>query len=173
LSPLRLPCSPSFRPKSYVVRGEYRGAGSFSLAGTRTGHNDKCEEASACICGYVGIRGCFDDEFKTESVRFFEEVRQGQFVIVVSDIILDELELAPEAVHSILANLPRHQVEIRDRFGIGPDTDVEFRIVGGSIVLKKAPKKLELRKWKGRCDDSFKELGYSSVDSFMDDVRGR
>ena len=28
--------------------------------------------------------GCFDDEFKTGSVRFFEEVRQGRFVVVVS-----------------------------------------------------------------------------------------
>jgi AbrB family looped-hinge helix DNA binding protein len=63
--------------------------------------------------------------------------------------------------------------EIRDRFGLGPETDVEFRIVGGTIVLKKAPKKLDLRKWKGRCGASFAELGYSSVDGFMDDVRGR
>ena len=63
--------------------------------------------------------------------------------------------------------------EIRDRFALGPDTDVEFQIVGGSIVLKKAPRKLDLRKWKGRCKNSLEELGYSSVDSFMDDVRGR
>jgi AbrB family looped-hinge helix DNA binding protein len=63
--------------------------------------------------------------------------------------------------------------EIRDKFGLGPETDVEFRVVGGSIVLKKTPKKLDLRKWKGRCKDSLAELGYSSVDSFMDDVRGR
>ncbi len=63
--------------------------------------------------------------------------------------------------------------DIRDRFGLGPDTDVEFRIVNGSIVMKKAPKKLDLRKWKGRCLESFSQLGYSSVDKFMDDVRGR
>jgi AbrB family looped-hinge helix DNA binding protein len=63
--------------------------------------------------------------------------------------------------------------EIRDRFGLGPDTEVEFRIVSGSIVLKKSPKKLALRKWKGRCKDTFAELRYSSVDSFLDDVRGR
>jgi hypothetical protein len=40
-------------------------------------------------------------------------------------------------------------------------------------VPKQAPKKLELRKWKGRCKASFAALGYSSVDSFLDDVRGR
>jgi hypothetical protein len=38
---------------------------------------------------------------------------------------------------------------------------------------KKAPKKLDLRKWKGRCKDSFGRLGYKSVDRFIDDVRGR
>ena len=63
--------------------------------------------------------------------------------------------------------------EIREKFGLGPETDVEFRVINGSIVLKKAPKKLNLRKWKGRCKGSFAELGYSSVDKFIDDVRGR
>ena len=40
--------------------------------------------------------GCFDNEFRTESVRFFEEVRSGRFLLVVSDVTLDELGLAPE-----------------------------------------------------------------------------
>jgi len=35
--------------------------------------------------------GCFDDEFKAESVRFFDEVRQGQFVVVVSNVALDRV----------------------------------------------------------------------------------
>jgi hypothetical protein len=56
--------------------------------------------------------GCFDDEFKLESVRFFEEVRQGQFVVVVSNVTLDELELAPDSVRGVLADLPAQQVEI-------------------------------------------------------------
>jgi len=43
----------------------------------------------------------------------------------------------------------------------------------GSIVLRKAPRKLNLRKWKGRSKDSMAELGYLSVDKFIDDVRGR
>jgi AbrB family looped-hinge helix DNA binding protein len=63
--------------------------------------------------------------------------------------------------------------EIRDQFGLGPETEVEFRVLGDSIVLKKAPKKLALAKWKGRCGKVFAELGYSSVDRFVDDVRGR
>ena len=63
--------------------------------------------------------------------------------------------------------------EIRERFGLGPKAEVEFSVIDGSIVLKKAPKKLDLRKWKGRYKDSFAELGYTSVDRFIDDLRGR
>jgi AbrB family looped-hinge helix DNA binding protein len=63
--------------------------------------------------------------------------------------------------------------DIRDQFGLSPETEVEFRVIGGSIVLKKAPRKLKLSKWKGHCGDTFAKLGYSSVDKFIDDVRGR
>ncbi len=63
--------------------------------------------------------------------------------------------------------------DIRERFGLGPETEVEFRVVGDAILLKKAPKKLKLAKWKGRCGDTFAKLGYSSVNKFIDDVRGR
>jgi AbrB family looped-hinge helix DNA binding protein len=63
--------------------------------------------------------------------------------------------------------------EIRDRFNLGPETEVEFCVVHGPIVLKKAPKTLNLRRWKGSCRDSFAELGYTSIDKFINDVRGR
>ena len=63
--------------------------------------------------------------------------------------------------------------ELRDQFGLGRDTEVEFSVIDGSIVLRKTPKKLNLAKWKGRCRSSFAKLGYSSVDKFIEDVRGR
>jgi len=63
--------------------------------------------------------------------------------------------------------------DIREQFGLGPQADVEFRVVHGSIVLKKVPKKLNLLKWKERCREIFAELGYSSVDKFIEDVRSR
>ena len=62
---------------------------------------------------------------------------------------------------------------IRDRFGIAPETDVEFRVVRGEIVLKKTPKKLSLSKWRGKCGQSFSKSGYLSVDEFIEDIRGR
>jgi len=63
--------------------------------------------------------------------------------------------------------------EIRDRFGLGPNIDVEFHVENGSIVLRKAPRKLEIERWRGRCRASFADLGYRSVDEFVEDVRGR
>jgi AbrB family looped-hinge helix DNA binding protein len=63
--------------------------------------------------------------------------------------------------------------EIREEFGLGPATEVEFVVVKGAIQLKKAPQKLNLRKWKGYCKESFRKMGYTSVDKFIDDVRGR
>ena len=68
--------------------------------------------------------GRFDDEFKAESVRFFEEVRLGQFVVVVSNVTLDELELAPDQVRGVLAGCLRSRsrslVRRRSRTGSTP-----------------------------------------------------
>jgi AbrB family looped-hinge helix DNA binding protein len=62
---------------------------------------------------------------------------------------------------------------IRDEFGLTPETEVEFSVIKGSIILKKAREKSRFRKWRGRCKESFAELGYSSVDRFIEDLRGR
>ena len=63
--------------------------------------------------------------------------------------------------------------DIRLKFGIDASTPVEFKVVDGLIVLKKAPAKLGIRKWRGKCAGSLSKLGYSSVDKFMDDIRGK
>lgn len=63
--------------------------------------------------------------------------------------------------------------DIRKHFGLGPDTEVDFQVVQGAIVLKKAPKQLNLRRWNGHCMQSFADLGIPSVDKFIDDARGR
>jgi hypothetical protein len=34
-------------------------------------------------------------------------------------------------------------------------------------------KKRKLAKWKGRCGENLRKLGYVSVDKFIDDIRGR
>ena len=66
--------------------------------------------------------------------------------------------------------IPKH---IRQQFGLKPQTEVEFQIAKGSIQLRKKPRKLNLDRWKGYCRKSFKELGYSQVDEYIEAVRGR
>lgn len=63
--------------------------------------------------------------------------------------------------------------ELRERFGIGPETEVEFQVANDAIVIRKKPKPLNLRKWRGRCQEALAELGYDSVDQFIEDLRGR
>jgi AbrB family looped-hinge helix DNA binding protein len=63
--------------------------------------------------------------------------------------------------------------EIREQFGIGPETEVEFRVSRGEILLRNSPRKLNPDRWKGHSGKAFAKLGYSSVDRFIDDVRGR
>ncbi len=63
--------------------------------------------------------------------------------------------------------------DIRERFGLGPNTDVEFRVVSGSIVLKKKSARTNFKNWKGHCKKTFSALGNTSVDQFIEDVRGR
>jgi AbrB family looped-hinge helix DNA binding protein len=63
--------------------------------------------------------------------------------------------------------------DLRERFGLKPETEVEILVVNKSIILRKKPRKLALARWKGRCRKSFVDLGYSRVDEFIEDVRGR
>jgi AbrB family looped-hinge helix DNA binding protein len=62
---------------------------------------------------------------------------------------------------------------IREQFGLGPEADVEFRVVSGSIILKKTPGKVNFGKWKGHCGKRFSAFSDSSVDKFIEDIRGR
>ena len=63
--------------------------------------------------------------------------------------------------------------QIREQFGMSAESEIEFQVVNGTITLQKMPLRLNLGKWKGRCKASFAQLGFSSVDKFLDDVRGR
>jgi len=63
--------------------------------------------------------------------------------------------------------------DLRERFGLKPETEVELQVASNSILLRKKPGRLNLTRWKGRCRKSFEELGYTRVDEFIEDVRGR
>jgi len=58
------------------------------------------------------IGGCLDIEFKEWSVRLFNEFKNGYKIAVISDVTLDELELAPKRVQEIIKSIPYKFLEI-------------------------------------------------------------
>lgn len=52
------------------------------------------------------IGGCLDKEFAEWSLRLMEEFRNGRKIAVLSDITLQELEIAPKDVRAQLKELP-------------------------------------------------------------------
>jgi predicted nucleic acid-binding protein len=52
------------------------------------------------------IGGCYDAEFERESTRFFDLVRAGRVLVLISDLIVEELWDAPQIVQELLPSLP-------------------------------------------------------------------
>ena len=52
--------------------------------------------------------GVFDKEFEEGSRIFFERVRAGEFTVVISSTVSDELHDAPEAVRAYYLKLAAH-----------------------------------------------------------------
>ena len=57
------------------------------------------------------IGGCFDEEFDVYSLQLFDEFISGKKIPIISDIVLFELEGAPENVKKILEKVPNANIE--------------------------------------------------------------
>jgi predicted nucleic acid-binding protein len=58
------------------------------------------------------LGGYFDDEFATESKILIDQCIQGKFIILLSEVVLEELRLAPDEVKDKLMLLPQDKIEI-------------------------------------------------------------
>lgn len=58
------------------------------------------------------VGGCFDDEFSEESRALFEMAETGKISLLISNILADELSMAPERVQKVVADLPQGSFEI-------------------------------------------------------------
>lgn len=56
--------------------------------------------------------GYFDKEFSEWTVPFFEQAKQGRFIIVLSDVTLVELQNAPENVRELPTTVPAQFIEL-------------------------------------------------------------
>ena len=57
------------------------------------------------------IGGYFDDEFMEATLLLFEKFRTGEFILVYSEVIEEELFEAPDKVRELIQNLPKANVE--------------------------------------------------------------
>ena len=57
------------------------------------------------------VGGCLDEEFKEDSVQLFDEFIKGMKTLVISDILLFELEGAPKEVKNILRKVSTENIE--------------------------------------------------------------
>ncbi len=57
------------------------------------------------------VGGQFDKEFSIDTIPFFEAVTNGQFIIIISDLLKAELLRAPQHVKDFLATIPAQQIE--------------------------------------------------------------
>jgi predicted nucleic acid-binding protein len=52
------------------------------------------------------IGGCFDEEFSEESNTLLNQIKEGKYIAVISDMTLKELEFAPDNIKAVLKELP-------------------------------------------------------------------
>ena len=57
------------------------------------------------------IGGYFDEEFKDGSIQLFKEFISSKKTLVISDLTLRELELAPKKVQDLINSIPSKNVE--------------------------------------------------------------
>lgn len=57
------------------------------------------------------VGGYFDDEFSADTLPFFERVKNGDMIIIVSDLLEAELLRAPQFVKELLLSIPKQQIE--------------------------------------------------------------
>lgn len=57
------------------------------------------------------IGGCYDEEYSEASNQLIDLARSGGLLLLVSDIVLRELENAPEFVRNLLSSLPDSRIE--------------------------------------------------------------
>ncbi|MBM4049868.1 MAG: type II toxin-antitoxin system VapC family toxin [Planctomycetes bacterium] len=76
--------------------------------------------------------GCFDAEFQVESRAFFREVSAGRFVLLIAQITVRELAMAPHRVRSVLHELQPETMEFlpfSDEVRLLRDAYMEFGIL--------------------------------------------
>jgi predicted nucleic acid-binding protein len=57
------------------------------------------------------LGGCEDEEFSVASLKLVDCIRTGEFKVLVSDLLVRELSLAPERIKGVLQSIPLENIE--------------------------------------------------------------
>ena len=57
------------------------------------------------------LGGCFDDEFKDHSTELVEQFKRGEKILIATDLMLQELEDAPQEVRDLYHSVPTEFIE--------------------------------------------------------------
>jgi hypothetical protein len=79
------------------------------------------------------VGGYFDEEFSADTIPFFDTIKYGGIIVIISDLLEAELLRAPKFVRELLKSLPISNVE---RISLSPeatllaDKYIEAKVVG-------------------------------------------
>lgn len=79
------------------------------------------------------VGGYFDEEFLSDTVPFFESVKNGEMTIIVSDLLKAELLGAPDFVKQLLNDIDDKNIEfvkLNQEAIILADSYIEAKVVG-------------------------------------------
>ena len=84
------------------------------------------------------IGGCEDDEFRIHSRRLMARFTTGDAQLVLSELVLRELDAAPPAVRDIVTAIPTAHVEI---IRLSPEAEAPARqyLADGILTINMAP----------------------------------
>jgi predicted nucleic acid-binding protein len=58
------------------------------------------------------IGGCYDEPFAAQTTALIDIARRGELVLLISDLLLEELARAPQAVREVLPSIPQANREL-------------------------------------------------------------
>jgi len=79
------------------------------------------------------VGGYFDKEFEKDTIPFFDSIRKGEIIIIVSDLLEAELLGAPRFINELLRSMPSEFVEktkLSSEATILAEKNIESKVVG-------------------------------------------
>lgn len=79
------------------------------------------------------VGGYFDEEFSADTILFFDQLRNGEFTIIVSDLLDAELLRAPDFVKDFLISIDenhKENINLSPEASILADKYIEAKVVG-------------------------------------------